>query len=363
MTKRNNITSRQMALLTFVTQTGLGVIMLPSILARDVGHDGWISVLAAGLIAIALNMLLVLLLIRYSDKDIFDISSLIFGRVIGTAINALLVLYLIMAAVRGVRIFTIFLRLTVLPLSPPIAVAAFVMLPSIYMVRQGLKYVVRFKYVSAVSYFIAISLITLMINDLRFSFLLPVGEAALDKIILSLPNAFAAFIGLEIIAFVFTEITDKEKAFKWQLIANSISLVFYLLIVFATTALFGENLLKIQVIPLFNLARSYNAPIFERVDLYMIALWFVVMGCSMRAYMSTAYYSLQKVFKVKNTRKTLVVFFIVLVAISRMPKDINEALVFRSITDYFGMGVTVFLILCLCISFVYRKGVKPNEKI
>ncbi|MCX7922601.1 MAG: spore germination protein [Clostridia bacterium] len=360
MTGRNSVTSSQMALFTFVTQTGIGVVTLPTVMAKEVGHDGWISVLLSGFIAVILSALFAVLLKRYSDKGIFDINKLIFGKVLGTVLNVLLVIYLILAAVRGVRVFTLFLRLTVLPLSPPVAISPFILLPSIYLVWQGLKYVCRFKYISVISYVIAILFMALMASDLKTSFLMPVGEAGLNSILSSIPSSFLAFIGLELIVFLFPEIIDKKKAFKWHVSANILSTIFLILVVGVCTALFGEKFLQIQIIPLFNMARAYNAPILERIDLYMISLWFVVMGCSMRAYMFAAYYSLQKVFNMKNTRLSLALYFVSLVLLSRIPRDINEAFMFLEITNYTGIGVSLFFVICLCISFIRKKGVKTR---
>lgn len=360
MKGRNNVTSRQMALFTFVTQTGLGVITLPAVMAREAGHDGWISMLLSGSAAIMLSLLFALLLRRYSDKGIFEINKLIFGKVLGISINFLLTAYLIFAAVRGVRIFTIFLRLTVLPLTPPLVISPFIMLPSIYLVWSGLKYVCRFKYISVLSYVVALLFMALMINDMRVSFLMPVGEAGMDRILSSVRISFRAFMGLELIVFLFPEITDKEKAFKWNTAANVFSTLFFIVVVIACTMVFGERFLQIQTIPLFNMARAYNAPILERVDLYIISLWFVVMGCSMRAYMFTAYYGLQEVFKMKNTKLTLLAYFTVLVLLSRIPRDINEAFMFFDITNYIGIGVSAFFVLCLCASFLRRNGVNTK---
>ena len=352
MTGRNNITSRQMALFTFVTQTGIGIITLPSVLAKEVGHDGWISLLISGSIAIVLSVLFVLLLRRYSDKGILDINQLIFGRVLGTFFNILLVIYLILAAVRGVRIFTLFLKLTALPLSPVWAVSPFIMLPSIYLVWQGLKYVARFKYLTLISYITLIFFISLMLEEVRTSFLLPIGEAGMPKILSSIQITFRAFIGLELIVFLFPEITDKKDAFRWHLIANLFSTLFFVFVIATCTAIFGVNLLQVQTIPLFNLARSYHAPIIERVDLYIIALWFVVMGCAMRAYMFAAFYSLEKVFKINKTKFSMGLFFLLLILLSRIPRDINETFLLLDITSYVGIGVSLFFVLSFILSFL-----------
>lgn len=360
MIGRNSVTSKQMALFTFVTQTGIGVITLPTIMAKRLGHDGWISLFITGIIAMTLSSLFMILLRRYSDKGILEINRLIFGRFIGTIFNIIIVVYLVLAAARGVRVFTLFLRLTVLPQSPPVAISPFILLPSIYLLWQGLKYVCRFKYISILSYVVFITFMVLLFNDLRLSFLLPIGEAGIGDILSSIPISLRAFIGFELILLLYPEITDKENAFKWHVVASGMSTVFFMITIAVSTALFGENFLKIQTIPLFNMARAYNAPILERVDLYIIALWFVVMGCAMRAHMFVAYYSLGKIFKVKRTKLSLVLYFALLVFISRIPRDTNEAFVFVDIVSYIGITLSIFFIGCLVLSFLRKKGVKAQ---
>jgi hypothetical protein len=187
---------------------------------------------------------------------------------------------------------------------------------------------------------------------------MPVGEAGIVRILSNINIGFLPFIGFELFVFLFPEISDKNKAFRWHVSASIVSTIFFIIVVAVSTAFFGEKLLQIQTIPLFNLARSYNAPILERVDLYIVSLWFIVMGCAMRAYMFTAYYSLQKVFKLKGTKLLLGIFFIGLVLLSRIPRDINEAFMFLETTNYIGMGVSLFFVLCLCLSFIRKKGVK-----
>jgi spore germination protein (amino acid permease) len=350
-----------MALLTFVGQTGMGMVTLPTLLAKGAGHDGWISLLICGIISVVVGFLVALLLKRYCDKTIYDINNFIFGKVAGLLLNIVLVIYLFLAAAASARVFSVFLRITLLPGTPVLVIVPFVMLPSIYLVWSGLKYVVRFKYVSVVGYIVSITYILLLYKQYRVSFLLPVGEAGLLKIVSNAKTGFFTFLGMELIAFVFPEITDKQNSIKWHVIAIILTTAFSIIITVATTALFGENFLKIQTIPLFNFGRVYNAPILERVDLYLIALWFVVMGCSMRVYMFAAYYSLSKVFKLKDSKVLVGFFFISLIFLSRIPKDLNEVFMFRQLISLIGIGVYLFLVLCLCLSFIRTKGVKSNE--
>ncbi|MCX7709730.1 MAG: spore germination protein [Clostridia bacterium] len=353
----NSIKSSQVYLVIFVAQTGIGTIMLPSVLAKEVGHDGWISLLITGGLILLLNLLIVMLLRRYSDKAIYDINKLIFGKVAGTCFNALLVSYLFATTIGSASLFNYFIRITVLPSTPSWALAPFITLPSFYLVWQGLKPMSRFLFCSLLNYFIIIILIAFLFRHFRFSFLLPLGEAGIPRILSSIKTSFFAFIGFELIAFLYPYITNPQRVLKLYVSASITSMIFFILIVISCTAVFGENLLSILSMPFYNLSRIYNAPILERIDLYLIALWFIPMACSMRNYIFAAYDGLQKVFKLKKSRVTYTAFFIILLAISSIPKDFNQVLILIATINMLGIGVSLFLVLCFLLSFIRKKGV------
>lgn len=362
MTENNTITSVQMMRFTFVCQTGIGVINLPTLLAKEIGHDGWISVLATGIVAIFLSSLIVVLLRRYSDKCIYDITRFIFGKIAGMLINTLLLLYLLFTAAGGLMVFLIYLKITVFPLTPSIVMAPLIIMPSIYMVWQGMKTVARFKLMTLSSYVVVIIYMILILKEMKFSFLLPVGEAVLVPLVNSIKTSFFAFIGLELIAIFYPEISDKKNALKFHVLANLFSTIFIMVIVLACTATFGENFLSVLNIPLFNLSRVYNAPIIERVDLYIISSWFIAMGCSIRAYMMAAYYSIGKVYNLKKSRLIYVLFISSLIGLSLIINDINKAFIYLNFINYAGMGVVILLLLCLTLSMFIKKGAVESEK-
>lgn len=361
MTENNRLSAKQMMRFTFVCQTGIGVIALPTLLAKEVGHDGWISVLATGIVAIFLSSLIVVLLRRYANKCIYDITRLLFGKIIGTIINVVFMFYLIFAAAGGISVMLYYLKITLFPNTPSIVMGFVIITPTIYMVWQGMKTVARFKLVTMFSYLIMIVYIVLIFKEMRFSFLMPIGEAGVFPLISSMKTSFFAFIGLELIAVFYSEITDKENALKYHVYANLLSMLFIILTVVACTTTFGENFLSVLNLPLFNLSRVYNAPIIERVDLYIISAWFLAMGCSIRAYFMAAYYSIGRVFRFKKSRVVYGIFICSIIGISLMTGKISKAYIMLEFINYAGIGVVILLLLCLVLSMFKKNGVVENE--
>lgn len=353
----NSVKSSMMSMFIFICQTGVGVIMLPSLLAKEVGHDGWISILLTGIIVAILSVLIILLLRRYKDKAIYDINKFIFGRIIGSGFNVLLFLYLLITTVGGASLFNYFMRITLLHETPSWVLAPFITLPTFYLVWQGLKHVSRFLFCSLISYAVILAFIPLLYKEFRISFLMPIGEAGIIPILYSTKTCFFAFIGFELIAFLYPYITDRNKALKWHVFASMASTMFFIVIVIVSTLVFGENFLSILFLPFFNLSRIYNAPVLERIDLYLIALWFIPMACSMRCYVFAAFDALEKVFNLKKTKLIYSIFFIVIFILSGIPKDINQVFSLIGFINMIGIGVSIFLVLCLFLSFIRKKGV------
>ncbi len=360
MEGNNSIKSNQLGLLIFITQTGVGIIMIPSVLAKEVGHDGWISVLITGLGVILFTILINCLLLRYKDKAIYDINKFIYGKYLGLFLNGLIIIYLLATTVSEATLFNYFIRLTLLQETPSWALAPIIILPSFYLVWQGLKPMSRFLFCSVIGYFIILFFAIALYKNFRFSFILPIGEAGIDKILISTQTCFMAFIGFETTAFFYPYIINKEKAMKCSIGANVMSTLFFLAFVLVATIIFGDELLSKLVIPFFSLSRIYNAPILERVDLYLTSLWFIPLACSMRTYIFAAYDGLQKVFKVKKNRVSYYLFFIFVLIASCLPRNFNQVITIIGIVNNIGIGVAVFLVLCLVLSFIRKKGVGTN---
>lgn len=358
----NAINSRQMALYTFISQTGIGIIILPTALAKEVGHDGWISIIITGFLAIAVAALIVFLLNKSSDKGILDINKAIFGKVTGTGLNFLIFVYLLIATSAGTRVFLVFLRISLLPYTPPLIISLLILMPSFYIVWYGLKTAARYKALTIISYVILLLYIALIYKNYRISFLMPVGESGIKALLYSIKTSYFSYVGIDLIAIFYGEITDKDKALKGQVLANFFSMVFLTIVTVASTAVFGEEFLSVQSIPLFNLFRIYNVMVFERVDLFMIAFWYFAMSCSVRAYMMASWYSLVKICNDRKSPILFLLFAVSILIISRIPKDINQSYYFLDIIDYLSIGMVILIILCLIISAVRIKGEKAGEK-
>ncbi len=361
--RKNQITSKQLMSFVIATQLGTGMLWYPNSLAMKVGHDGWISVIIFGSIITFFIVFMILLLKRYENQNIFSINKNIYGKVIGFFINNGIIVYLFILTCISLRIFINIVKLIALPLTPGIIVTIFTFLPSLYLVSYGLKFIARDTIFAYYAILFCLIIFFLESKDFHFTFLQPIGKCGVNKIISTTPESLHAFLGYELIAIIYPEITNKNKVMIYSICANFVTTIMYIIITIVSTIVLGENFLKSTLYPIINLSRYYEAPIFQRIDLFFLATWFFIMAMDSRAYFFAAYYSINKVYDLKMSKIFLFCFWVVVIAATRFPNSDFKMHYCESIMEVLGAIVTINMLLCYILSFIRKKGIRTNDKV
>ncbi|MBI6873774.1 GerAB/ArcD/ProY family transporter [Clostridium aciditolerans] len=359
---RNSITSTQVMTFMLNAQVGVGILSLPASLAKTVGHDGWICVIAANFISIISGILITFFLKRYHNKSILEINKLLYGKYIGTFNNYILVIYTYVLPAYILREFVELIKIAILRNTPAIILSFFVMIPSIYLVWYGLKNVCRYGSIFYFSIATMMVLLILVSKNIRLTFLQPVGESGIRTIIKGTGTVTLSFLGYELLAFICPNVMEKNKITKSAITAIFLAGFFYTSVVIVSTGIFGENRLKFMMFPLFSLTRTYKSMLLERVDLFFISFWMPVMAGAIRAYYFCAYYNSYKLLNIKNKKVLITLCTIIIVLISRIPKDQIQISNFEKIVSIYGIAVIGFLLVSYAFSFVNKRGVNSNAK-
>lgn len=363
--KANEISAGQVFIFVVSAQIGFGILSMASTLAEDVGHDGWIAILLAGMITALLICLIVATLKRFNNISIIEINNLLFGKYIGRFFSVLAISYVTYTTVLMVRNFNDIIRMSTLRLTPPMVLTSFIIIPIVYLSWYGLKYICRYSTLKIILVIIVVLYYMLLIKYFRFTFLQPIGAAGVKKIIKVSFSPFTSFIGYELLTFIYPYVKDKKKLLKSALYANAFTIVFYIITVAFFTGFFGEVMLAQLIYPMFSLARAYRAPVFERLDLFFISLWFPIMISTALAYYFCAYNSLKILFNIENNKpksKILIwCFTILVILLSRLPKDMLQLSSLFDQLGYISTGYVGYIFICYLLSFI-KRGNKKNEK-
>lgn len=354
---KHEITSVQLMGFIVSAQIGIGILTFPSILAQKVGHDGWISIIGAGIVCLIEGLLITYLLKSYSDKTIFQINNITYGKILGSILNLAFILYLLFISGVTLRVFEEAVNIIILKFTPPIVITFLVLLSTIYGVSKGLKVVCRFAVMLLLSYFILIITLLLVVKYTRYTYLLPIGNAGLMPIIQGIKISSYSFLGFELIAFIYPNIKDKENAPKYMSAALIFTTIYYALSVIVSIMVFGEKKLSMVVFPVYNIEQAIEVPIIERLDTLYILFWFPTMASSVRAYLFSSYYSISIMIKAKKTNPLLFIVVAIEIIISRIPKDFESTYAYAEYAGNIGMIVVAIIIVTFFIS-IFRKKVK-----
>lgn len=338
-------------------QIGIGILTFPSILAQKVGHDGWISVIGAGGICLFEGLLITYLLKRYSDKTIFEINNICYGKILGTLLNLGFILYLLFITGVTLRVFEETVNIIILKLTPPLVITLLILLSTIYGISKGLKVISRFAVMLLFSYLILIITLLLAVKYTRYTYLLPIGKAGLLPIIQGIKISSYSFLGFELIAFIYPNIKDKQNVPKYMIVALIFSTIYYALSVIVSIMVFGETKLSMLVFPVYSIEQALEVPVIERLDTLYILFWFPTMAASVRAYLFSTYNSISILFKVKKINPLLTIVIVVEIIISRIPKNFESTYTYSEYAGNIGMIVVFIIIITFFIS-IFKKKVK-----
>jgi spore germination protein (amino acid permease) len=352
---KHEITSVQLMGFIVSAQLGIGILTLPSILAQKVGHDGWISVIGAGGICLFEGLLITYLLKYYSDKTIFEINTIVYGKILGTTLNLGFILYLLFITGVTLRVFEEAVNIIILKLTPPIVITLLVLLSTIYGISKGLKVICRFAVMLLFSYLILIITLLLVFKYTRYTYLLPIGKAGIIPIIQGIKTSSYSFLGFELIAFIYPNIKDKKNAPKYMTAALIFATIYYALSVIISIMVFGETKLSMLVFPVYNIEQAIEVPIIERLDTLYILFWFPTMAATVRAYLFSAYNSIEILFKVKKRNILLFIVVVVEIIISRIPKNFESTYSYSEYSGTIGMILVLIIIITFFISIFKRK--------
>lgn len=352
----DSISSKQLVTLVISSQIGIGILTLPSKLAESVGHDGWISIIASGIICSGIIAVMMLLLKRYKNKSLIGINKILYGKYLGNLLNLYVIFYLFYTSSYLFRTLIGIVQQTTLYSTPVVVISLIIITPSFYLCTFGLKYICRYSILVYLVLAVTLFQFLLIGNKLNLTFLLPVGASGLPKLAQSLNTSVIALIGFELVAVIYPYITDKIKLLKKAQLANLATCIFYIIIVLVTTAMFGENFLKRLVYPLFTLSRTYRAPIFERLDLFYIALWFPAMAGSTRLYLYSTQLAFREFFNLKSKNIYLVVNVFLVIAFSRLPKNFMDLEKYADYLSYMALSILALILFSYLFSLITKRG-------
>ncbi|OLP66725.1 hypothetical protein BACPU_00840 [Bacillus pumilus] len=283
---KNKISSSQAVFFLIQSQIGVGVLALPHLLMKDMGHDGWMAIILACFFIQFINTIFIYIIYKYPDTSFFQALIDVFGKKIGKTLVALYTVYFASVCIVVLSIFTRILGIWVLPLTPNWVINLLMILSVIYIAKEKITAIVRFNFILTPFLLILSLLMFYSLKGSNVDYLLPLFQTDISQFQVGLKDVVLSMNGFEMILIISPYMKGNIKnRYKVMTISNICTTLYYLFITLICFMFFSPIELKVIPHPVLYLLKTISFGIIERTDLIFLSFWVFVIFATLSNYL------------------------------------------------------------------------------
>ncbi|MBO9129338.1 GerAB/ArcD/ProY family transporter [Bacillus sp. 165] len=343
-------------------QVGVGITNFPRILFIDTGQDSWISVILAGLLTHITLFIIVRILSRYDQQDLYDIHKILFGKKISVIVNGCIIVYLISSALSILLGYFEIIRAFLFEDAPMWLVITVMITLTIYAVFGGIRVIVG---VAFVSFLLTTWLLPVMVQSIEyFDYLhfFPVLEANPKELALGTYHMTFALTGFEILYFFYPYAQDKRKAGIYAQLGALCTNLIYLYVMVLNLGFYSNQQLEKTLWPSLSLFKVIRFPFLEQFEVLIVSLFMLVILPNFTTLFWSASKGMKKLLPVRQKTGIFICAFTIIIAafFFNTSVQINSYTTwFSKIAFYFIYIYPLFLFL---FSIVFEK-IRNKKKV
>lgn len=347
------ITSKQLMAIMFSILIGIGVLTLPRTVTEAVGPDGWLLILAGGVIVIITAMAISKLGLMFPGKTVVEYAKDIAGKPLGIILSLGLFFHLMASCIFQSRVLAEVTKQFLLDKTPTEIITVTILLSCSYPIRQDIATLGRMSEMM-VPVFVVPSFLFLLpgIPKMDVTNLLPIMRTPPLKFIAGLGTIVTSYLGFETL-FLFQPMMSRPKDTKRAMVLSLFAVtLIYMLVTVVAISLFGEVQMRRLIWPSFSIYRTIEVPgaFIENIHGVIMAIWVVEVYTTLSLFFFAAVTILSRLLSLKEHSFMVLplVFFVYFLAL--MPDDISQ--VYESldmISMYFGVPMGFILPFVLLI--------------
>jgi len=346
-----------------VTVIGVGAFSYPSTMANEVGTDGWIVTIAAGLICLGVLLIIYKVVNKNEFMPFYDITTNTLGKFLGNIVILLLCVYFIFSVSIGMRIFVEVIKMNLLGKTPSEFIILVMIFTGLYLVRAEISALVKFNEISFIIMFVPMIIILLFsAKGGDVSNILPIMQHSPKEYLNALITSTYAFGGFEISFLILPYVKDRKEIKKTLISSMAFITIFYAGVVILCLMFFTKDHTKELIWPTMSLVRAIMIPgtFIERWEGVVMALWVFYYFTT---FVNMFYFSselIKESFKLDDIKVTSLILAPVIYLIALYPQNITEVYDMANRSTLFFVSLS--FIFVPFILFVLKGGRKRGEK-
>ncbi|WP_165442830.1 GerAB/ArcD/ProY family transporter [Senegalia massiliensis] len=361
----DKITKGQNFSLIIASILGVGILSLPSQLAKSSGFNGIIAIIIGTIISIILVIMYTKLMIRFKSKTIFEVIDEILPQPIVKIIDILFIFHYLISGAIVVRIFGAIIRMFLLRNTPLEITILSLILVVCYITRKGIEPIARLSQIVLPLVIIPIFILFLsLIPELDFTNIYPIFPINAIEILKGIRTTLFSFIGIEIILISTAYVKNTNKILKYNILSIIFLGIMYLSTFIVVISEFGRKQTEDLLWPTLLLMKTVDVPgaFLENVDGIIIALWTFISVQILSILLIQSNILLNKSFKLKELDFLSMPLLPLIYLLALVPDNIDEVYYYIDLfSNYIGVVIILIIPLIIFIFVVITK--KGGNKI
>lgn len=364
MIEKGKISGLQLTLMMYLMIGATAILIVPALSARDAHQDVWLSPVWGSISGFAAVFLIWILNRMYPNRTIVEQSQLIFGRFLGSAVNIVLLLFILHTCSLILREYGEFIVGSSLVLTPITVVMGCIALVSAIAVRGGVEVLGRFAtIVTPVFVFFVLAISIFLIPSMNIDNMLPAFEHGLMPSIKGSITPHAWFMEFLILSFFVPYVKKKERKIRFAIIAVFAMLITMVITNITCLLLFGD-MTGNMTFPVFIASRYISfAEFFEHVEAMVMVLWMLGGFLQITLWFYALALGTAQCLRLSDYRPVVLPFGLLLTAVAVwVSPSLQHLIRFFSIVAFiYSFSILIILpLLLIIIGFVRRKWLKQQ---
>lgn len=354
----NDITLMQYIFLINGMQVATGVLSLPRVLAEKAGTDGWIAIVIGWLFSTISGVFIVKTAAKYPDDTIYEILIRFFGKIVGKAFVVAYMMYFAFYSCIVLVNAMLYLKGWLLPKTPDYIVIFLFSIPTLLVARNGPRIMGRY---SELNFYMMLWIPLFFLIPLKESGswmpFFPILKEGWKSVFTAVPTTIFAYLGFDIAFFLYPFLQKKQYAVHGMIIANTLTMLFYLFATIVCFAYFSPDSITQFNQPVLNLLKVIEFRFLERFDMILLAAYLTIVSTSwIPALYCSVFCSSQLLGKQDHSSHVVVLLLLIIGFVFWTRPSWNQAETWQQVFSNTGVVLTYILpIILLMYGRLYEK--------
>ncbi|MGM0836378.1 MAG: GerAB/ArcD/ProY family transporter [Bacillota bacterium] len=308
------------------SQIGMGILGVPKIVFLESNKDAWISVLLSGVFISLLIWMMMSILNKFGNCNLYEIHERVFGRALGKIFNTFLVIYFIAAH------YSIIIGYLELALSWGYeGVYEWVgtltlLLVTIYAVSGGFRVIAGVCFLAFIMTFWLLFVLYQPLDSLQVTRILPILSSPPSDLMEGVFWSSYTMLGFESLFFIYPFIKEKNKLHFFSQLAVWFTTFLVLIATIVSILFFSAEELKNLIWPMVRMISAVRFPFVERFEILGVSFWLLVIFPNLCISLFISSKGIKQVFRLKQKHGiwgvSLIIFILSFIITKRVENDL-----------------------------------------